>query len=271
MRILMIGDVIGRAGRDVVAAELPKFRERMAIDFVVANGENLAGGFGISRSVANDMFSIGVDVLTSGNHWLDQKELLTFIDSEERILRPLNCPKGTPGRGANLYSVRGDARILVMNPMGRTFMDPMDDPFACVEAELNACPLREGADAILVDIHAEATSEKMAMGHFCDGRASAVVGTHSHVPTGDAQVLPHGTGYQTDAGACADYDSVIGMDKFEPLQRFTKKMPTGRMTPALGPATMCGVFIETDAKSGLAKRIEPVRIGGRLIPAEPQA
>jgi 2',3'-cyclic-nucleotide 2'-phosphodiesterase len=268
MRILLIGDVIGRAGRDVVAAELSKFRERLAVDFVIANGENLAGGFGITRSVANDLFSVGVDVLTSGNHWLDQKELLTFIDDEDRILRPLNCPKGTPGRGANLYRTRAGS-VLVMNPMGRTFMDPMDDPFARVDEELAACPLREGADAIIVDIHAEATSEKMAMGHFCDGRVSAVIGTHSHVPTGDAQILLHGTAYQTDAGACADYDSVIGMDKFEPLQRFTKKMPTGRMTPALGPATLCAVFIETDRVTGLALRCEPVRIGGRLIPTAP--
>src|SRR5215470_2057763 len=268
MRILLIGDVIGRPGRDVVVAELSPLRQRLGIDFVVANGENLAGVFGITLTVANDLFSTGVDVLTSGNHWLDQKELLTFIDNDERILRPLNCPRGTPGRGANLYPLRA-GRVLVLNPMGRTFMDPMDDPFACVDQELNACPLREGADAIVVDIHAEATSEKMAMGHFCDGRASAVVGTHSHVPTGDAQVLPNGTGYQTDAGACADYDSVIGMDKFEPLQRFTKKMPTGRMTPATGPATLCAVFVETDRLTGLALRAEPVRVGGRLIPTMP--
>jgi calcineurin-like phosphoesterase len=149
-------------------------------------------------------------------------------------------------------------------------MDPLDDPFAAVDAELNACPLREGADAIVVDMHAEATSEKMAMGHFCDGRASLVVGTHTHVPTADMQILPSGTAYQTDAGACADFDSVIGMDKEEPLQRFTKKMSSGRMTPALGPATLCAVFVETDDKTGLACRIEPVRVGGRLKPIQPK-
>jgi 2',3'-cyclic-nucleotide 2'-phosphodiesterase len=269
MRILFIGDVIGRPGRDVLAAELPGLRERLAIDFVVANGENAAGGFGITRNVANDLFATGVDVLTSGNHWLDQREILTFIDSEERILRPRNYPPGTPGRGASLYSVRGGARVLVINVMGRIYMDALDDPFAAVEAELSACPLREGADAIIVDMHAEATSEKMAMGQFCDGRASCVVGTHSHIPTADAQILPHGTAYQTDAGACADYDSVIGMEKFEPIQRFTKKMPTGRMTPALGPATLCAVFVETDRLTGLALRAEPVRVGGRLIPTAP--
>jgi len=269
MRILLIGDVIGRPGRDVLSAELQPLRERLGIDFVIANGENAAGGFGLTKAIANDLFATGVDVLTTGNHWLDQKEILGFIDDEDRVLRPLNYPKGTPGRGAGLYQTRRGARVLVLNPMGRTFMDALDDPFAAVDAELSACPLREGADAIVVDMHAEATSEKMAMGHFCDGRASCVIGTHSHVPTADAQVLPNGTGYQTDAGACADYDSVIGMDKFEPLQRFTKKMPTGRMTPAMGPATLCAVFIETDHVTGLALRIEPVRIGGRLIPTAP--
>ena len=269
MRLLFIGDVIGRPGRDVLASELPALRERLGIDFVVANGENAAGGFGITRAVANDLFDTGVDVLTSGNHWMDQREILTFIDREERILRPRNYPAGTPGRGANLFHLRSGLRVLVINVMGRTFMDALDDPFAAVDAELAACPLRDGADAIIVDMHAEATSEKMAMGQFCDGRASCVVGSHSHVPTADAQVLPNGTGYQTDAGACADYDSVIGMDKFEPLQRFTKKMPTGRMTPATGPATLCAVFVETDRLTGLAMRIEPVRVGGRLIPTTP--
>jgi metallophosphoesterase (TIGR00282 family) len=267
MQILRIGDVIGRPGRDAFGGLLRCVS--VSASTSSSNGENAAGGFGLTRAIANDLFATGVDVLTTGNHWLDQKEILGFIDEEDRVLRPLNYPKGTPGRGVGLYQTRRGARVLVLNPMGRTFMDALDDPFAAVEAELSACPLREGADAIVVDMHAEATSEKMAMGHFCDGRASCVIGTHSHVPTADAQVLPNGTGYQTDAGACADYDSVIGMDKFEPLQRFTKKMPTGRMTPAMGPATLCAVFIETDNLTGLALRIEPVRIGGRLIPTSP--
>jgi 2',3'-cyclic-nucleotide 2'-phosphodiesterase len=264
MRILMIGDVVGRPGRDVLAAELPALKERLRLDFVIANGENAAGGFGLTRNVASDLYGTGVDVLTTGNHWLDQKEILGFIGEDDRVLRPLNYPKGTPGRGAGLYHTRSGARVLVINPMGRIFMEALDDPFAAVDAELAACALSDGADAIIVDIHAEATSEKMAMGHFCDGRASAVIGTHSHVPTADAQILPLGTAYQTDAGACADYDSVIGMDKFEPLQRFTKKMPSGRMTPATGPATLCAVFVETAPRTGLAVRCEPVRVGGRL-------
>lgn len=269
MRILFIGDVVGRPGRDVVTTELARLRETLALDFTVINAENAAGGFGITRAVVDELFASGADVLTSGNHWLDQREVLTFIGDEDRLLRPCNYPKGTPGRGAGLYQARSGARVLVVNAMGRVFMDALDDPFAAVDAELSACPLVEGADAVIVDMHAEATSEKMAMGQFCDGRASLVIGTHSHVPTADAQIFPGGTAYQTDAGACADYDSVIGMEKAEPLQRFTRKMPTGRMTPATGPATLCGVFVETDDKSGLARRIAPVRVGGRLSPAMP--
>ncbi|HWY15459.1 MAG TPA: TIGR00282 family metallophosphoesterase, partial [Rhizomicrobium sp.] len=209
-------------------------------------------------------FATGVDVLTTGNHWADQKEILSFIDDEDRILRPLNYPAGTPGKGTGLFDTREGRRILVVNVMGRAFMDPLDDPFAAVEKELGACPLGEGCDATVIDIHAEATSEKMAMGHFCDARVSLVVGTHSHVPTADAQILPGGTAYQTDAGGCCDYDSVIGMEKFEPLQRFTRKISSARYTPATGPATLCAVFVETNAK-GLATRVEPVRTGGRLM------
>ena len=269
MHLLFIGDVIGRPGREVVQTELPKLRDALALDFVVVNGENLAGGFGVTRATANEMFTAGADVITTGNHWLDQREILSFIDDDDRVLRPRNYPPGTPGKGAGLYETRKGARVLVANVMGRVFMDPLDDPFAAIAAELSACPLGEGADAVIVDMHAEATSEKMGMGHFCDGRASLVVGSHSHVPTADAQILPGGTAFQTDAGACADYDSVIGMEKFEPLQRFTRKMPSGRYTPANGPATLCAVFVVTDAK-GLATRIEPVRVGGRLKQSMPQ-
>jgi len=264
MRILFLGDVVGRAGRDAVAQELPRLREQLKIDFAIVNAENAAGGFGITREVANELFACGADVLSSGNHWLDQREILSFIGEEDRVLRPANYPKGTPGRGANMYQAKNGANVLVVNLMGRVFMDQLDDPFASIDAELSSCPLGEGADAIVVDMHAEATSEKMAMGQYCDGRVSMVVGTHSHVPTADAQIFPLGTAYQTDAGACADYDSVIGMEKFEPIQRFTKKMSTGRFTPANGPATVCGVLLVTDDKTGLALHIEPVRVGGRL-------
>jgi metallophosphoesterase (TIGR00282 family) len=270
MRIFFLGDVIGRPGRDALASELPALKSALRPDMVIANGENAAGGFGLTRGVAEEFFALGVDVITTGNHWADQKELLNYIEGEDRILRPVNYPPGTPGRGANLYKTPDGQSVLVINVMGRVFMDALGDPFAAVEAELSACPLGEAADAVIVDMHAEATSEKMAMGHFCDGRASLVVGTHQHVPTADAQILPHGTAYQTDAGACADYDSVIGMDKAEPLHRFTRKLSTQRFFPATGPATLCGVFVETGT-GGLARRIEPIRAGGRLKPSLPQA
>jgi metallophosphoesterase (TIGR00282 family) len=268
MNILFLGDIIGKPGRDVVHAQLPALRQSLKLDLVIANGENAAGGFGLTRAIAEEFFALGIDVITTGNHWADQKEILTYIDGEDRILRPLNYPKGTPGRGANLYQTPGGS-VLVINAMGRVFMDALDDPFAGVERELSACHLGEGADAIVVDIHAEATSEKMAMGHFCDGRASLVVGSHSHVPTADAQILPNGTAFQVDAGACADYDSVIGMEKTEPVQRFVRKMATQRYTPATGPATLCAVFVQTGT-GGLATRIDPVRLGGRLKPARPE-
>jgi metallophosphoesterase (TIGR00282 family) len=268
MNILFLGDIVGKPGRDVIAEQLPPLRARLKLDLVIVNGENAAGGFGLTRTIAEELFATGVDVISTGNHWADQKEILAYIETEDRILRPANYPKGTPGRGANLYQTPAGS-VLVINAMGRVFMDALDDPFAAVERELSACPLGEGADAILVDMHAEATSEKMAMGHFCDGRASLVVGTHQHVPSADAQILPGGTAYQSDAGACADYDSVIGMDKAEPLQRFTRKISSQRFTPASGPATMCGVFMQTNA-AGLAARIEPVRLGGRLKQTQPE-
>lgn len=268
MNILFLGDIVGKPGRDVVQAELPRLRDALKIDFVIANGENAAGGFGITRAIAEEFFGIGIDVISTGNHWADQKEILTYVASEDRVLRPLNYPPGTPGRGANLYQTPAGT-VLVMNVMGRIFMDVLDDPFAAVDRELNACPLGEGADAIIIDLHAETTSEKMAMGHFCDSRATLVVGTHTHVPTADAQIFTGGTAFQSDAGACCDYDSVIGMDKSEPIQRFTRKMSSQRFSPATGPATLCGVFVQTGA-NGLATRIEPVRVGGRLKQALPE-
>ena len=238
MNILFLGDIVGKPGRDVVQAELPRLRDALKIDFVIANGENAAGGFGITRAIAEEFFGMGIDVISTGNHWADQKEILTYVASEDRVLRPLNYPPGTPGRGANLYQTPAGT-VLVMNVMGRIFMDALDDPFAAVDRELNACPLGEGADAIIIDLHAETTSEKMAMGHFCDSRATLVVGTHTHVPTADAQIFTGGTAFQSDAGACCDYDSVIGMDKSEPIQRFTRKMSSQRFSPAFFSQINC--------------------------------
>lgn len=269
MRILFIGDILGHSGRDVVKAHVPHLREGLKLDFVVANGENAAGGFGITKAIAEELYDVGVDCITTGNHWADQRDILSWIGDEDRVLRPANFPKGTPGKGSGLYETRKGERVLVLNLMGRVFMDPLDDPFAAAEEALGACPMGEAADAVVIDFHGEASSEKMGFGHFCDGRASLVVGTHTHVPTADAQILPGGTGYLTDAGACADYDSVIGMEKDEPVYRFVHKMRGGRFSPAEGSGTLCGVFIETDA-SGKAVRIDPVRVGGRLQESLPK-
>jgi metallophosphoesterase (TIGR00282 family) len=271
MRIAFFGDVVGRSGRDGIADHLPALKRRLKLDFVIINAENAAAGFGITENTASELFNSGADCLTLGNHSWDQKEALTYIVREPRLIRPLNYPvlADAPGRGAQLFEV-GERRILVVNLLGRVFMDALDDPFAAVDRVLNDTPLGAVADAVVVDIHGEATSEKMAMGHFCDGRASLVVGTHSHVPTADAQILNGGTAYQTDAGACADYDSVIGNQKEEPLRRFTTRISGGRYKPAEGPATVCGVFVETDDRTGLARRIEPIRIGGRLKETIPE-
>ncbi|MBJ7410870.1 MAG: YmdB family metallophosphoesterase [Phenylobacterium sp.] len=271
MRFAFFGDVVGRSGREGLATHLPRLRRALGLEFVIINAENAAAGFGITEATANELFEAGADCLTLGNHSWDQKEALTYIVREPRLIRPLNYPPmaAAPGRGSQLFDTPDGKRILVVNLLGRVFMDALDDPFAAVDKELEACPLGAVADAIVVDIHAEATSEKMAMGHFCDGRSTLVVGTHSHVPTADAQVLPGGTAYQTDAGACADYDSVIGNQKDEPLRRFTTRISGGRYRPAEGPATVCGVFVETDPATGLARRIEPIRIGGRLSQTVP--
>ena len=270
MRLLFIGDIVGRAGRAVLLERLPELRRRWKLDFVVVNAENAAGGFGITEAICDEFLALGADCLTLGNHAFDQREALVFIERQERMIRPVNYPPGTPGRGAWLYEGVNGHRVLVCNVMGRAFMDAMDDPFAAVEREIAACPLGEGCDAAIFDVHAEASSEKQAIGHFLDGRVSLVVGTHTHVPTADAQILAHGTAYQTDAGACADYDSVIGNQKEEPLRRFTTRISGGRYKPAEGPATVCGVFVETDDSSGLARRVEPIRIGGRLSQQVPQ-
>ena len=271
MRFAFFGDVVGRAGRDGLADHLPDLKRRLGLEFVIVNAENAAAGFGITENTARELFEAGADCLTLGNHSWDQKEALTYIVRESRLIRPLNYSvlSDAPGRGANLFETDSGKRILVINLLGRVHMDSLDDPFSAVDRELEKCPLGMAADAVVVDMHAEATSEKMAMGHFCDGRASLVVGTHTHVPTADCQILNGGTAYQTDAGACADYDSVIGNQKEEPLRRFTTHIAGGRYKPAEGPATVCGVFVETDDRTGLALRVEPIRVGGRLAQTIP--
>jgi metallophosphoesterase (TIGR00282 family) len=268
MRLLFIGDIVGRSGRTVLLEHLPRLRRRWALDFVVVNGENAAGGFGITEAICEDFIGAGADAITLGNHAFDQREALVFIGRQPRLIRPANYPAGAPGRGANLLEAANGAKVLVVNMMGRVFMEAMDDPFARIDQELAACPLGKGCDAAIVDFHAEATSEKQAFGHFVDGRVSLCVGTHTHTPTADARILDGGAGFITEVGMSGDYDSVIGMDKEEPLRRFTRKIPSGRFEPAGGPATLCGVAVET-GPDGLARKIAPLRLGGRLATAEP--
>lgn len=269
MRILFIGDVVGRSGRKAVSETLPDLKRRWSLDLVVINGENAAGGFGITESIYNELLEAGADAVTLGNHSFDQREALVFIERAPNLVRPGNYPPGTPGRGAALVETAKGQRVLVMNLMGRIFMDPMDDPFALADRELAACPLGQAADAVLIDFHAEATSEKMAFGHAFDGRASVILGTHTHIPTADHQILAGGTAFQSDVGMTGDFDSVIGMEKDEPVRRFLTKIPSGRFEAAKGPATLCGLAIETDDRTGLALKVAPVRIGGRLSSAQP--
>ncbi|MCG8690185.1 MAG: TIGR00282 family metallophosphoesterase [Minwuiales bacterium] len=269
MKLLYLGDVVGRAGREAVVEHLPALRRDLGLDFVIVNGENAAGGFGITAAICEELYAAGTDVVVTGNHVWDQKETVGYIESDRRLLRPENFPKGTPGRGVAVFDAPNGRKVLVVQVMGRLFMDPLDDPFATVADALSKFRLGGTVDTIVVDIHAEATSEKMAMGHFCDGKVTLVAGTHTHVPTADAQILPGGTAYLTDVGMCGDYDSVIGMDKQEPLRRFTRKIASGRFAPALGEATICGVYVESDDRTGLAAKISPIRMGGRLAQTLP--
>jgi hypothetical protein len=269
VKFLYCGDVVGRSGRAAISQHLAQIRKRLDPDFIVVNGENAAGGFGITGEICEEFYRSGVDCIVTGNHVWDQKETLGYIDNDPKLLRPLNFPSGTPGRGASVYSDRRGRKVLIIQVMGRVFMEALDDPFAAVQAQLAKYRLKSGVDFIFVDIHAEATSEKMAMGQYLDGRVSFVCGTHSHVPTADEQILDGGTAYLTDAGMTGDYNSVIGMERTEPLNRFLRRIPGGRFSPALGEATLCGVFVETDDATGLATRIAPLRMGGRLKAAFP--
>jgi len=260
---------VGRVGRDVVLEHLPGLREELALDFVVVNAENAAHGFGLTGKICDELFAAGADAITTGNHVWDQKEIVSYIDVDPRVLRPINYTSGTPGSGASIVCARDGRKVLVVNVMCRLFMELLDDPFMALDRTLQANPLGAAVDAVLIDVHGEATSEKMALAHVCDGRASLVVGTHTHVPTADTQVLEGGTAYQSDAGMCGDYNSVIGMKKDTAIARFRSKLVSERLSPATGPASLCGVYVETDDTTGLALRAAPIVIGGRLRPAWP--
>lgn len=269
MRLLFLGDVVGRAGRDAVVSALPDLRARLKLDLVIVNAENAAHGFGLTPEIARALFAAGADVLTLGNHAWDRREIIPYIEGEPRLLRPLNFPPGTPGRGAGVFAV-GQRKVLVANVMGRLFMDALDCPFRATRALLAGHGLGRTVDAVVLDVHAEATSEKQSFAHSFDGAASLVVGTHTHVPSADARILSGGTAYQTDAGMCGDYDSVIGMQKAGAATRFWKKLPGERLAPAEGEAAVCGVFVETDDATGKAQRVAAVRQGGGLSPAMPE-
>jgi 2',3'-cyclic-nucleotide 2'-phosphodiesterase len=261
---------MGRSGRSAVAERLPGLRADWGLDFVVVNGENASQGAGLTAEHAKVLLQAGADCLTLGDHAFDQKDMLSFIETEPRIIRPLNFSKVAPGKGARVFDATQGRKVLVTQALGQVFMKrPFDDPFSALEAVLKTHTLGAAVQASIVDIHAEATSEKMAVGHWCDGMASLVVGTHTHVPTGDAMILAKGTAYQSDAGMCGDYDSVIGMEKMEPLRRFITGMAKGRFEPAAGPATLSGVYVETDDKTGKATRVRMIRVGGRLEEALP--
>jgi len=270
VRLLVLGDVVGRSGRQAVVTHLPRLVERYAVDFCVVNGENAAGGFGINEEILQSLLDAGADCVTTGNHVWDQRETLVFIERQPRLLRPINYPPGTPGKGAAMYVARNGKRVLVAQVMGRVFMDALDDPLRTLEAALDVHRLGSEVDAAIVDVHAEATSEKQVFGHWLDGRVSLVVGTHTHCPTADHRILPHGTAFITDLGMCGAYDSVIGMDKDEPMRRALERIPGQRIGPASGPATVCGICVETDEATGLATFVAPLRIGGDLEQVVPE-
>ena len=270
MKILFLGDVMGRAGRRAVSENLSRLKSEWRLDFVVVNGENASSGMGLSGEHAKTILDAGADCITLGDHAFDQKDMLQFIEHEPRIIRHLNFAKNAPGRGARVFSDQRGRKILGTQVLGQVFMTrAFDDPFSAVDQVLRTHALGGGVQAALVDIHCEATSEKMGMGHFCDGRASVVVGTHTHIPTADAMILPAGTAYQSDAGMCGDYNSVIGMEKSEPMRRFVTGMPKARFSPAMGEATLSGLYVETDDRTGKAVKVAMVREGGLLQSSAP--
>ena len=264
MRILFLGDVVGNSGCSKILNNLLSQKELNKIDFVIVNGENASEtGVGLTKEICEDFFKCGVDVITTGNHVWDQKDIMKFIDNENRLLRPKNLFEPAPGKGFEVFQNKKNIKIGVLNLMGNVFMKKCDDVFAISEKFLKEHKLKEDYDFLVVDFHGEITSEKNAIGYFFDGKATLVVGTHTHIPTNDARILKNGTAYQTDAGMCGDYDSVIGMNKDNSLNRFMKKESTKHF-PATGDATLSGVIVDCDIKTGLANKIESYVFGGQL-------
>lgn len=270
MRILFIGDIFGRSGREALEKHLPQLRGKLKPDVVIVNGENAAHGIGITAKMCEEFYALKVDCITTGNHVWDQREIIPYIARDEKLLRPANYPPTSPGKGHYKFTLSDGRKILIINAMCRVFMDQIDDPFRVVNEIVSSEKLGQSVQAIFLDLHGEASSEKMSMGHYLDGRISALVGTHTHIPTADCHIMVGGTGYQTDAGMTGDYDSVIGVRKDIPVQKFVNKMPGEKMIPSGGEATLCGTFIITDDETGLCKAIEPIRVGPRLHNTIPQ-
>ena len=265
MNILLLGDIVGPAGRNIVINKLPEIINKKKIDFVIVNGENAGdNGVGITKKIAEDFFNVGVNVITTGNHVWDEKDIIEYIDLEKRLLRPQNLTKGSPGNGFGIFKTKNDKKVAVINLMGNVFMKKSDDVFVEAKKLIQTIQLKEETDFIVVDMHCETTSEKMAMGHLFDGKATMVVGTHTHVPTSDHRIMEKGTAYQTDVGMCGDYNSVIGMNKENSLKKFSKDPSAGRHFPANGEATISGILVVGDNKTGLANKVEPIILGKSL-------
>ena len=265
MNILILGDIMGPSGRKAIIEKLPDLIKKQKLDFVIVNGENAADpGVGITKKNIEDFIKAGADVITTGNHVWDQKETMEIITNEKRLLRPENLTKGSPGNGYGVYNSKNKKRVAVINLMGNIFMKKCEDVFEAAQKFIKSIQLKKDADFIVVDIHGEITSEKMAMGYFLDGKATMVVGTHTHVPTSDYRILEKGTAYQTDIGMCGDYNSVIGMNKDNSLKKFLKDSSATKHYPALGEATISGLMVVADNKTGLANKVEPIVLGGSL-------
>ena len=265
MKILLLGDIMGPSGRKAIIENLPELIKKKKIDFVILNGENAADpGVGITKEIVEDFIKSGADVITTGNHVWDQKEIVEFISIEKRLLRPENLIKGSPGNGHGIFNAKNKKKVAVINLMGNVFMKKSEDVFQEAKKFMQMVKLKQDADFIIVDMHGEITSEKMAMGYLFDGKATMVVGTHTHVPTSDHRILEKGTAYQTDVGMCGDYNSVIGMNKENSIKKFLKDPTAVKHYPALGEATLSGLMVVADNETGLAKKIEPIIIGGSL-------
>ena len=265
MNILLLGDIMGPSGRKAIIEKLPKIIKKKKIDFTIVNGENAGDlGVGITKKIFHDFLNAGADVVTTGNHVWDEKEAMEFITKEKRLLRPQNLTKGSPGNGYGIFNTKNNKKVAVINLMGNVFMKKCEDVFEEAKKFIQTVQLKKEADFIVVDMHGEITSEKMAMGYLFDGKATMVVGTHTHVPTSDYVIMEKGTAYQTDVGMCGDYRSVIGMNRDNSLKRFFKDSSAKKHYPALGEATISGLMVTADIKTGLAKKAEPIIVGKYL-------